>query len=156
MQHQARWMKSTRFSRPKGHFGTALTYSVPFGILTALAAWGLGWPEIAWAALLWSIGSRMLLAAAANQLVLTEKSPWRGAMLYPVRDLLGIFFWIASYSSRKIFWRNEVYILEDGGRMRRQSPNSRRAAPAETRSPLSAKKAAPAVVKPAIRRGLKQ
>jgi hypothetical protein len=25
MKHQVRWMKSTRFSRPKGHFGTGLT-----------------------------------------------------------------------------------------------------------------------------------
>ncbi len=45
MKHQVRWMKSTRFSRPKGHFGTALTFGVPFGLL----AWGgallLGMPE---------------------------------------------------------------------------------------------------------------
>src|ERR1035438_1225988 len=26
MKHQVRWMKSTRFSRPAGHFGTALTH----------------------------------------------------------------------------------------------------------------------------------
>ena len=31
-------MKSTRFSRPKGHFGTALTFSVPFGLL-GLGGW---------------------------------------------------------------------------------------------------------------------
>jgi ceramide glucosyltransferase len=121
MQHQARWMKSTRFSRPKGHLGTALTYSVPFGVLTALAAWGLHRPEIAWAALAWSIGSRMLMAATANRFVLPEKYPWRSVLLYPVRDFLAIFFWIASYSSRKIFWRNEVFVLESGGRMRRQN-----------------------------------
>ncbi len=30
LKHQVRWMKSTRFSRPKGHFGTALTFSMPF------------------------------------------------------------------------------------------------------------------------------
>ena len=33
LKHQVRWMKSTRFSRPRGHFGTALTFSVPFGLL---------------------------------------------------------------------------------------------------------------------------
>ncbi len=33
LKHQVRWMKSTRFSRPKGHFGTALTFSMPFGLL---------------------------------------------------------------------------------------------------------------------------
>ncbi len=44
MQHQARWMKSTRFSRPKGHLGTALTFSVPFGVLAAIAAWPAAQP----------------------------------------------------------------------------------------------------------------
>ena len=33
LRHQTRWMKSTRFSRPLGHLGTALTFSLPFGIL---------------------------------------------------------------------------------------------------------------------------
>ena len=51
IKHQVRWMKSTRFSRPKGHFGTSLTFGVPFGLL----AWGgallLGMPLLAWGAL---------------------------------------------------------------------------------------------------------
>ena len=42
MKHQVRWMKSTRFSRPKGHFGTALTFSLPFGLLACAAADWLG------------------------------------------------------------------------------------------------------------------
>ena len=42
LKHQVRWMKSTRFSRPKGHFGTALTFSIPFGLL------GLGVAACAW------------------------------------------------------------------------------------------------------------
>jgi ceramide glucosyltransferase len=118
MQHQARWMKSTRFSRPKGHLGTALTFSVPFGVLTAIAACALHKPADALAALAWSIGSRMLLAAAVSRTVLREKSPWQSVLLYPVRDFLAIFFWIASYGSRRILWRNETYVLQKGGRMR--------------------------------------
>jgi ceramide glucosyltransferase len=122
MQHQARWMKSTRFSRPKGHFGTALTFSVPFGLLTAVALCGLRpphWLLLASTALLWNVGTRMLLAFAVSQDVLGEKSALQSVLLYPVRDLLGIFFWAASYWSRKVLWRNEMYLLEKGGRMRR-------------------------------------
>ena len=33
LKHQVRWMKSTRFSRPKGHFGTALTSACRSGCL---------------------------------------------------------------------------------------------------------------------------
>jgi ceramide glucosyltransferase len=122
MQHQARWMKSTRFSRPKGHLGTALTFSVPFGLLTVLALFGLRpshWLAWASAALLWSVGTRMVLAFAVGHYVVREKSLWQSVLLYPVRDLLGLLFWLASYSSRKVLWRNEIYQLESGGRMRR-------------------------------------
>jgi ceramide glucosyltransferase len=122
MQHQARWMKSTRFSRPKGHLGTALTFSVPFGLLTAVSLWILQphhWCVLAAGALFWSIGTRMLLAFAISDSVVREKSPWQSILLYPVRDLLGIFFWLASYCSRNVLWRNEIYRLETGGRMRR-------------------------------------
>ena len=118
MQHQARWMKSTRFSRPKGHFGTALTFSVPFGLLAAVAAFALHRPGIALGALLWSIGSRMLLALAVSKSVLQEKSSGQSVLLYPIRDFLAILFWMASYGSRKILWRSETYLLETGGRMR--------------------------------------
>src|ERR1035441_628834 len=31
--HQQGWATSTRYSRPKGHFGEVLTYAVPFGLL---------------------------------------------------------------------------------------------------------------------------
>jgi ceramide glucosyltransferase len=119
MQHQARWMKSTRFSRPKGHLGTALIFSIPYGLLAFVAALALHRPGIAAAALIWSVGSRMLLAAVISKLVLHEKSAWPSVLLYPIRDFAGMFFWMASYGSRKIFWRNEVYLLESGGRMRR-------------------------------------
>lgn len=122
MRHQARWMKSTRFSRPKGHLGTALTFSVPFGLLTAVALCSLRtahWLPLAGAALLWSIGTRMLLAFAVSKRVVGEKSARANVLLYPVRDLLGLLFWAASYWSRKVLWRNEIYRLEKGGRMRR-------------------------------------
>ena len=115
-------MKSTRFSRPKGHLGTALTFSVPFGLLTALALCGLRpshWLALAGAALLWSVGTRMVLAFAVSHYVVREKSLWQSVLLYPVRDLLGLLFWLASYSSRKVLWRNEIYLLETAGRMRR-------------------------------------
>ncbi len=119
MRHQARWMKSTRFSRPKGHFGTVLTFCLPFGVLGALAALVLHRPEIAAEILTWSVASRMLMAAAVSQWVLREPGGWQSSLLYPLRDWMGFFFWLASYGSRSILWRGEVYVLEPGGRMRR-------------------------------------
>jgi ceramide glucosyltransferase len=51
--------------------------------------------------------------------VVREKSAGASVLLYPVRDLLGLLFWAASYCSRNVLWRNEIYRLETGGRMRR-------------------------------------
>jgi ceramide glucosyltransferase len=113
--HQVRWMKSTRFSRPKGHLGTALTFSMPYGLLGAAVALTMQRPGLAAAILLWSWGSRVTLAALVNHSVVQESKSLRSSLLYPVRDLLGFCYWVASYVSNQVKWRGEVYnLLEDG------------------------------------------
>lgn len=118
MRHQVRWSKSTRFSRPKGHFGTALTFSMPFGLLACAAALALHWPWIAAISLVWAIVTRMLLAAIVGAAVVQERSLARTMLLFPLRDLMGFCFWLASYGSNTILWRGEEYTLEKGGYMR--------------------------------------
>jgi ceramide glucosyltransferase len=116
-KHQIRWMKSTRFSRPKGHFGTSLTFCVPFGLLAFAAALAMHHPILAAALLAYSIAARMLLAAAVGKLVVEERHLLRTMLLYPLRDFLGFCYWAASYGSSKILWRGEVYVLAPGGLM---------------------------------------
>ena len=116
-KHQIRWMKSTRFSRPKGHFGTCLTFSVPFGILGFIAALMLHHPVLGAALLAFSILARMALAAGIGALVVADKRLLRTTLLFPLRDLLGFFYWAASYASNRIVWRNQIYTLSAGGFM---------------------------------------
>lgn len=117
LKHQVRWMKSTRFSRPKGHLGTALTFSVPFGILAFAAALPLHHPLLGLALLAWSIANRMLLAAVIGSAVVRDPRLARLILLYPLRDLMGFFFWAASYAGNRILWRGEVYSLGPEGLM---------------------------------------
>jgi ceramide glucosyltransferase len=118
VKHQVRWMKSTRFSRPKGHFGTALTFSVPFGLLGWVSAAALGHPWWGLGLFGWSLATRLALALAVGRLVAHDRS-WFGLLvLYPIRDLMGFGFWAASYFSSRILWRGRVYQLLPGGRMR--------------------------------------
>ncbi|MDR3755084.1 MAG: glycosyltransferase [Terracidiphilus sp.] len=118
MKHQVRWMKSTRFSRPKGHFGTSLTFSVPFGVLGLAAAVGIGHPCWGLALFAWSVANRLALAVAVGGAVVRDRS-WFGLLvLYPVRDLMGFGFWAASYFGRRILWRGRVFELLPGGKMR--------------------------------------
>src|ERR1700750_3041268 len=118
IRHQVRWSKSTRFSRPKGHFGTSLTFSMPFALLTFVTALFLHLPWIAVLSLGWGIVTRMLLAAAIGTAVVHERSLARTILLFPLRDLMGFGFWVASYGSNKILWRGQQYTLEKGGYMR--------------------------------------
>ncbi|HET7104885.1 MAG TPA: glycosyltransferase, partial [Terracidiphilus sp.] len=109
MKHQVRWMKSTRFSRPRGHFGTALTFSMPFGLLALAAAAGLGHAAWGAAALGWTVMTRLALSVAVGRLAVGDRS-WFGLLvLYPIRDLMGFCFWAASYSSSRILWRGQVF-----------------------------------------------
>jgi ceramide glucosyltransferase len=118
LKHQVRWMKSTRFSRPKGHFGTALTFSVPFGLLGLAAGVLFGYPLCGVALLVWAIASREALSIAVGRMVVRDPSWFNLIVLYPVRDLMGFFFWAASYMGSKILWRGRVFQLSPGGKMR--------------------------------------
>jgi ceramide glucosyltransferase len=118
LKHQVRWMKSTRFSRPKGHFGTALTFSIPFGLLALVACVWLGHPMWGLALLAFAVATRLAVAIAVGRLVVRDPS-WFGLLaLYPIRDFMGICFWAASYAGRQILWRGRVFELLPGGKMR--------------------------------------
>ncbi len=118
MLHQARWMKSTRFSRPKGHLGTALTFSMPFGLLGFGAALALHHTHLAIVLLVWAIVSRLVLSTGVGNWVVRDQSWFNLLVLYPIRDIMGFFFWLASYTSSRIHWRGRKFQLLPGGRMR--------------------------------------
>jgi ceramide glucosyltransferase len=117
LQHQTRWMKSTRFSRPLGHLGTALTFSVPFGVLACLASTAMHRPVLGLSLLAYSIVNRMVLAALVGSQAVRERHLLRTILLYPVRDFLGFCCWAASYLGSTILWRGRRYRLSRGGLM---------------------------------------
>ena len=118
MKHQVRWMKSTRFSRPKGHFGTALTFSLPFGLLGLAASAAMGHPLWGIGLLAWAVATRLALSVAVGRVAVGDPSLFGLLVLYPIRDLMGFYFWAASYLGSRILWRGRVFQLQPGGRMR--------------------------------------
>jgi len=119
MRHQVRWMRSTRFSRPKGHLGTVLTYAMPFGSLGLIAGLASGHATLGWALFGAAFINRMIQSIVAGYYVAGDRKALSHAFFYPIRDLLGVFLWIGSYLSAKIHWRGEIYRLSTGGLMLR-------------------------------------
>jgi ceramide glucosyltransferase len=116
-QHEVRWARSTRASRPLGHLFSGLIYSMPYGLLGFVAATALGH--------IW-LGVGLLLAAYANRIIeswvigwgITRDPASRSLWRYPLRDLLGFFVWCASYLGRyRTVWRNVQYELTADGRV---------------------------------------
>jgi ceramide glucosyltransferase len=111
-QNQLRWAQTTRYSRPKGHFGSGLIFAVPYGLLGLFAAGALGH---------WGVGAILLAIAIANRLVEAWLVGWkvvqdpqvrRAPWLYPLRDLLGFAVWFASYLNLRYVWRDSRFELK--------------------------------------------
>jgi ceramide glucosyltransferase len=118
LQHQARWMRSTRFSRPKGHIGTAFTFAMPFGVLGLIAGLAQQRVELAVVLFGWAVANRALLSVIVGWGVVRDGNARRRCWLYPVRDMLGFGIWCSSFLSSEIVWRDHRFVLTPGGKMR--------------------------------------
>lgn len=115
---QVRWMQSTRYSRPKGHLGTGLTFAVPFGVLNLVTAAALGHLTLGIALLAASLLNRILQSVAIGYGVIGDRRALAFCWLYPLRDLLGFIVWLASYCGGSSFrWRGELYRFTPGGKI---------------------------------------
>jgi ceramide glucosyltransferase len=110
-------MKSTRYSRPKGHLGTGLTFATPFGVLGLLASVALGDSPLGWWLFAAAWANRVIQALAVGWGIVRDPRLLALCWLYPLRDLLGFFIWVGSFASRSFFWRGEVYRFSDGGKI---------------------------------------
>jgi ceramide glucosyltransferase len=119
IEHQLSWMRSTRFSRPKGHFGTALTFSMPFGLLAFLGGILAHRPLWGVAALAITLLLKIAQSIVVGGMVVRSKQSVRLAFLFPLRDLIGFLLWAASYANNTLHWHGKIFELEPGGTLRR-------------------------------------
>jgi len=121
--HQQGWATSTRFSRPLGHFGSVLTFAVPYGLLGLAALSAAGHPALGAALLAAALLNRVLLCLLVAGSVVNDRAALRNAWLYPLRDLMGFCFWIGSYfGSRRLSYRGDSCELMAHGRLRKLAP----------------------------------
>jgi ceramide glucosyltransferase len=116
-ERQLRWAMGTRYSRPKGHVGTGLTFATPYGLVGLLAALLLGRPWLGIALLIAALLNRMAQCWIVGWWAARDPVARRTFILYPLRDLHGFIVWCASYLSKRSLWRDNKYVLLKGGRL---------------------------------------
>jgi ceramide glucosyltransferase len=109
--HQVRWLRTVRLSRPLSFLGLIFTHGLPWVVAAALVA---PTPSIAAAyvtaylilrlAMAWVVGVR----AVADETVRTKL--W----LIPFRDAIHFVVWLASFTSNKIRWGGEQFTMREG------------------------------------------
>jgi ceramide glucosyltransferase len=109
-RHELRWSRTVRVLRPGSHAGTVVTFPLP----TALAALALlgGIPGIA--AVTAALGARFVLKRRMEKTYGAACGPF---WLLPVRDLLSMAVFLASFLGQKVAWRGSRYEVETSGAM---------------------------------------
>ena len=109
--HQLRWSRSVRGARSWGYLGLFLTFGVPWGLLTVLAAREAMW---AWALFAVTVAARIGVGVTSALVVLGDRRVLRDIFLLPLRDLIAPVVWVVGLAGNRISWRGDVFYLKKG------------------------------------------
>lgn len=109
--HQLRWARGVRDSRAAGYIGLVSTYGLMWALLGLIAAHEAPW---SWAVLGTTALLRFAVAVAVGSSVLRDTRLVRNLWLLPVRDLVAVAVWIASFAGHTVTWRGDRFVLKDG------------------------------------------
>jgi ceramide glucosyltransferase len=116
--HQMRWARGVRDARLGGYIGLVSTFGLLWGFLALTAAQAAPWScTVAGAVIL----LRIAVALAVGVSVLHDRSISRRLWLLPLRDLIAVCVWLASFFGHTVVWRGERFTLKQG-RLLRTSP----------------------------------
>ena len=116
-ERQLRWAMGTRYSRPKGHIGSGLTFAAPFGILGLIGGLLSGHTMLGVVLLAIALVTRMAECWIIGWWAARDRAALRWIPIYPLRELHGFIIWCASYLSKRSLWRDNNYELLEGGRL---------------------------------------
>ncbi len=118
LDHQLRWARTIRDSRPGGYAGLIATFALPWAVLAVISAGGAGW---AWALLVGAIFMRYAVALVVGRMVLQDRQGASLLALIPLRDFVAALVWLIGFGGNSVTWRGDKFELKDG-KLRRDSP----------------------------------
>jgi ceramide glucosyltransferase len=115
VEHQLRWARTIRDSRPGGYAGLAATFGLSWAFLALICARGAGW---AWAILGLATFLRYAVALFVGRRVLLDRQVTNWLALIPVRDFAGALVWLIGLRGNAVRWRGDSFELKDGKLLR--------------------------------------
>jgi ceramide glucosyltransferase len=115
--HQLRWARTVRLSRPISYLGLIFTHGLAWAILAAIVA---PTAQIAAAYLIAYLVLRLAMAWMVGVWGVGDEILRRKLWQVPFRDAIYFIVWIASFASTKIQWGGEQYQMQN----RKMTPSS--------------------------------
>jgi ceramide glucosyltransferase len=108
-KHQLRWSRTIRISRAAGYFGYAITVTLLWSALAAMAGYSL----VAATAYL----VRWIAGAFIAGAVLKDREALKRWWWMPARDAFGLAVWVAGTIGRDVEWRGMKMRIDSSGRI---------------------------------------
>jgi ceramide glucosyltransferase len=109
--HQLRWLRSTRDSRPGGYIGMVFTFGIIWAALTVIVSAGALW---AFTLLSLCALGRLAVALSIGAGLLNDRRSLGDLWLIPLRDAVALALWVWSFSSDIVEWRGLRFRLRSG------------------------------------------
>ena len=119
-QHQLRWARTIRDCRSSRYGGMLFTFGLPWAFLTLVLAHEVRW---AWELLCVALTIRLAVALVVGTAVLQDRQVIPYLWLIPLRDVVALFVWMASFAGHKVSWRGDYFYLKNG-KLARISPEN--------------------------------
>ncbi len=110
LQHQLRWARGVRDARLGGYLGLVFTFGIAWSLVTLLIS-GAPW---SWALFAGVLVLRTGMAWFVGSVVLEDRQTARLLWLVPLRDLIGVGVWLASFFGSTVNWRGDRFRLRKG------------------------------------------
>jgi ceramide glucosyltransferase len=111
LAHQLRWARGVRDSRAGGYIGLVLTFGLMWSLLAVMAAKAAPW---SWAVLGVTLLLRLAVALMVGVSVLRDSQVLKYLWLLPLRDLIAVGVWVASFAGHTVTWRGDRFELKNG------------------------------------------
>ncbi len=109
--HQLRWARGVRDSRGGGYAGLIVTFGLLWAVLAAIVSGGTPW---AWGMLAGILAMRVAVALVVGGAVLGDRRVGKNLWMTPIRDLVAVAVWIASFAGHTVTWRGDRFRLRQG------------------------------------------